>query len=239
MTLTKEQLNYAARDAYASLAIHQYLSAIDFPRRLPKSLTALVPVLLYNADNTVVIAEGQISVHFSDAQYDGFNITPSKTVIDVLKVLVPGGLVTSHAKCALNSFGPVPFTAIALRSHLRTFDPTTSFRVHENSGGQDSNFPDPKTLPSLPSAHLAEPEPSDDAAVPVGDLLVSDLLDPLPLDLTNTSVDAASAALGEKILEPEHEISNEPEFDSTLRSRVLKDPFHVFIMFYLSTSHPL
>ena len=237
LTLTEEQLNYAARDAYASLSIHQYLSSVDVPRRLPEKLTALVPVLLYNADNTVVIAEGQISVHLSDAQYDGFNITPSKTVIDVLKVLVPGALVTSHAKRALNSFGPVPFTVIALRSHLRTFDPATSF--HENSGIENSNFPDPETLPSLPSARLEEPEPSDDAAVPVGDLLAGDLPDPLPLDTTNTSVDAASAALGEKILGPEHEISNEPEFDSTLRSRVLKDPFHVFNMFYLSTTHPL
>ena len=59
MTLTEEQLNYAARDAYASLAIHQYLSTVDFPRRLPEKLTALVPVLLYNADNMVVIDSSQ------------------------------------------------------------------------------------------------------------------------------------------------------------------------------------
>jgi hypothetical protein len=52
-------------------------------------------------------------------------------------------------------------------------------------------------------------------------------------------VDAASAALGEKILGPEQEISDEPEFDSTLRSRVLKDPFHVFNMFYISATHSL
>ena len=163
-------------------------------------------------------------------------------MIDVLKVLVPGALVTSHAKRALNSFGPVPFTVIALRSHLRTFDPATSF--HENRNySQGSNFPDPKTFPSFPSARLEEPEPSDDAAVPIGYLLAGNLPDPLPLDPTNTdtllSVDAASAALGEKILGPEHKISNEPEFDSTLRSRVLKDPFRVFNMFYLSTTHPL
>ena len=51
-------------------------------------------------------------------------------------------------------------------------------------------------------------------------------------------MDAASAALGEKILGPEQEMPHELEFDSTLCSRVLKDPFHVFNMFYLSTAHP-
>ena len=53
------------------------------------------------------------------------------------------------------------------------------------------------------------------------------------------SADPASAALGDKILGPEPETSDEPEFDSTLRSRVLKDPFHVFNMFYISATHPL
>lgn len=239
ITLTEEQLNYAARDAYASLIIHQYLSTVDVPCRLPTKLTALVPVLFYNADNTVIIAEGQLSTRLGDAQYDGINVTSSKTVIDVLKVLVPGALVTSHARRALNSFGPVPFSIVALRSHLRTFNPATSF--HQDS----SNSPDLTlaTLPSLPSAPLEEPEPSDCAAVPVGDLLTGTLPDPLPLEPTSAdnllSVDAASAALGEKILGPEQEILDEPEFDSTLRSRVLKDPFHVFNMFYLSTTHPL
>ena len=247
MTLTEEQLNYAARDAYASLIIHQYLSTVDVPRRLPEKLTALalVPVLFYNTDNTVIIAEGQLSTHLGDAQYDGINVTSSKTVIDVLKVLVPGALVTSHARRALNSFGPVPFSIVALRSHLRTFNPATSF--HPDSSTAPDSDHSSSTLPSLPSAPLEEPEPSDAAAVPVGDLLTDALPDPLSLEPNDTdsllshnlSVDAASAALGEKILGPEQEIPNEPEFDSTLRSRVLKDPFHVFNMFYLSTTHPL
>lgn len=186
-----------------------------------------MPVLLYNADNTVVIAEGQVSAHLDDGRYDGINITSSRTVIDVLKVLVPGALVTSHAKRALNSFGPVPFSVVALRSHLWSFNPATSF--HQES----SNSPDPAILPSLSSAPLSleEPEPSNDAAVPVGDLLTGALPDPsslAPTDADNLlSVDAASAALGEKILGPEQEILHEPEFDSTIRSRVLKDPFHV------------
>ena len=242
MTLTEEQLNYAARDVYASLAIYQYLSTVDVPCHLPAKPTALQPVLLYNADNTVVIAEGQISAHFGDVQYDGINITPTKIVIDVLKVLVPGAIVTSHAKRALNSFGPVPFTVVFLRSHLRTFNPATSFQENDVCG-PGSNLPLSKMLSesSHPPAPLEEPEHGDDAAVPIGNLLSSDL--PNSLEPSNSdillSVDAASAALGEKVLGPEQEIPDEPEFDSTLRSRVLKDPFHVFNMFYISATHSL
>ena len=157
MTLTEEQLNYAARDAYASLEIYQHLSMIEVPCCLHANLTALAPVLFYNADNTVVIAEGQISIHLEDAQYDGINITPTKTVIDILKVLVPGAIVSSHKKRALNSFGPVPFTVVALRSHLRSFNPATS--LQENTTySQDHTLPDPETLPSQPLAPLDEPE---------------------------------------------------------------------------------
>jgi len=129
ITLTEDQLNYAARDAYASLMIHQHLSTIDVPCRLPSHLAALVPVLFYNSDNTVVIAEGQISIHFNELRHDGINVTPTKTIIDILKVLVPGAIVSSHAKCALSSFGPAPFSVVALWSHLRTFNPITSFQT--------------------------------------------------------------------------------------------------------------
>ncbi|KAF8815732.1 hypothetical protein BYT27DRAFT_7003721, partial [Phlegmacium glaucopus] len=186
-----------------------------------------------------VIAEGQISTHFNKSQHDGINITPTKTVIDVLKVLVPGAIVSSHAKRALNSFGPPPFSVVALRSHLRTFNPATSFQTDTS---ESSQYEHPLSLDAetQPSVHLEEPESSDDSAVPIGNLLASD---PLPTQPSASdillSVDPASAALGEKILGPDPDISDEPEFDSTLRSRVLKDPFHVFNMFYISASHSL
>jgi hypothetical protein len=188
----------------------------------------------------VVIAEGQISAHFGDVQYDGINITPTKMVTDVLKVLVPGAIVSSHAKRALNSFGPVPFTIVFLRSHLQTFNPATSFRENDVYG-LGSNLPLSEMLGPLAPPSLEEPEHGDDAAVPIGNLLSSDLPDPLEPSTSDIllSVDAACAALREKILGPEQEILDEPEFDSTLRSRVLKDPFHVFNMFYISATHSL
>ena len=87
ITLTHDQLNYAAHDAYASLVIYQHLSTIDVPHHLPSCLSALVPVLLYNSDNTLVIAEGQISTHFNESQHDGINITSTKTIIIFSKSL--------------------------------------------------------------------------------------------------------------------------------------------------------
>ena len=242
ITLTDDQLNYAARDAYASLVIYQHLSTIDVPRHLPSSLTALIPILLYNSDNTVIIAEGQISMHFNESQHDGINITQTKTVIDILKVLVPGAIISSHVKHVLNSFGPVPFSVVALRSHLRTFNPATSFQMLHTPSQQshDSVRTSPSDPGTYPLVHLEEPESSDDSAVPIGDLLISDLspTQPSAFDIL-LSADPASAALGEKILGPELEMSDEPEFDLTLCSHVLKDPFHVFNMFYISATHPL
>ena len=108
---------------------------------------------------------------------------------------------------------------------------------HTPSQQSHDSFRSPGTQPSV---HLEEPESSDDSAVPIGDLLASDLspTQPSASDIL-LSADPASAALGEKILGPELEMSDEPEFDSILRSRVLKDPFHVFNMFYISATHPL
>ena len=77
--LTSEQLQYAARDASASLMIYHKLQILNVPQPLPPgSLTSLTPVLLYSADNTTVIAQGQIAVnHLLKPSYDTINITPT------------------------------------------------------------------------------------------------------------------------------------------------------------------
>ena len=232
-TLTQDQLNYAARDAYVSLLLYQYLSKVNPPQRLPSNLTDALPVLVYNSDGTTIIAHGQVSANRNATVYDGIKLTPSKTVVDILEVLVPGAIISTHQKRPLNSFGCSPFSLVCLQSHLRTFNPAT-FRLPPPSLPTQSI--DPALLPSQ-SAMVGDHEPDDIGAVSVSELLENDL--PAALQTNPQIVNAASAALGEKILGPDPEIPNEPEFDSTLRSRILKDPFHVFNMFYLSTSHPL
>jgi len=62
-------------------------------------------------DNTVVIAEGQISTQFNKSQHDGINITPTKTVIDILKVIVPNIIAPknklNHAVCLREVFNSI------------------------------------------------------------------------------------------------------------------------------------
>jgi len=125
--LTQEQLNYAARDAYASLILYQYLAKVNPPQRLPLNLTDSLPVLLYTSDGTIV-AHGQVSTHRNASVFDGINITSSRTVVDILEVLVPGAIISTHQRRPLNSFGHSPFSLVCLRSHLRTFNPAT-FRL--------------------------------------------------------------------------------------------------------------
>lgn len=88
-------------------------------------------------------------------------------------MFVPGAIISSHGKHALSCFGPAPFSVVALRSHLKTFNPETSFRG--DTFRQDhSSLPDAGTLSSQPPVYLEEPEPNDNGAIPVGDLLASD-----------------------------------------------------------------
>jgi len=235
-TLTREQLDYAACDAYASLVIYKHLQQFDIPRWLPPTLTPGTPVLLYNSDNTTVIAEGQISTHHQVHDggtktnkiqvYDGINITPIKAIININQIHVPGALISSHGKRALTSFGPVPFALICLRSHLQSFNPAASpHKMTASTPNQGSNPIRPSRL-----ADIDELEPDDSGTISVGYLLTSNLS--TPSSEVPQSVDAKCASIGEKILGPEPKLQpNESEFDSTLHSNVSKDPFHIFNMF--------
>jgi ribonuclease D len=77
--LTSKQLQYAARDALASLMIYHKLQILDLPQPLaPGTLTSPTPVFLYSTDNKTVIAQGQIAInHLSKPSYDTINITPA------------------------------------------------------------------------------------------------------------------------------------------------------------------
>lgn len=241
--LTLEQLQYAAKDASASLTIYHKLQTLDVPQPLlAGSLTNPTPVLLYSADNTTVIAQGQIAVnHLGKPSYDSVNITPTRTVINVLEVLVPGAIITTHRKQALSTFGPAPFSVVCLRSHLRSFNPAqlpppAAPKLPQTHSQQDG-------LPTSESRNIDEEADgmenltaaSENDGIPVSGLLLNDLADP-PKDLPHI-IDGASAALGMKLL---GNVPKAPEtWDNQIRSRVLKDPFHVFNMFYISRRHGL
>ena len=219
--LTSEQKLYAAKDAVVSLLVYRELSKLDCPKLLPDSLHPFIPVLLLSADNMTVIAEGQISIHLTACRYDDINVTRTRTVIDILKVLVPGAKIKTHKDHSLESFGPPPFSVVCLKSHLRTFDPTAIPTVP------------PPTIPHAQGSSTAPvpalvPDEDEQEFASIGDLLNSDLSGPVLSDALRHP-DPASAALGDAILGP-----NPDSWDPTIHSRVLKDPWHIFHMFYIS-----
>jgi len=122
--LTSEQKLYAAKDAVVSLLVYQELSKLDCPKLLSDSFHLFIPVLLLSADNTTVIAEGQILIHLTASHYDDINVTYTRTVIDILKVLIPGAKIKTHKDHSLESFGPPIFSVVSLKSHLCIFDPS-------------------------------------------------------------------------------------------------------------------
>jgi len=97
-TLTAQQQQYAACDAYVPLLIYEKLSKLSVPCKLPEILVPLTPVLLYNTDNTTIIAKGQLLHKFDVKIFDGINITPTRMMIRVHEILVPGAIVPTHRK---------------------------------------------------------------------------------------------------------------------------------------------
>ncbi len=274
-TLTEEQVSYAALDAYASLAVYKELIKVDAPGRLPSG-TPLpsLPVLLYSTDNTRLIARGVISPRSSDARYDGISLTDKRTVVTVHEVLVPGAVVTTHQQRTLDSFGSTPFDVVCLRSHLRTYSPSTDDQVTESPHNDHPTTHPPS--PSLPasnpegresaeaagasqSAHAADLEEcsGDEDMVGLGTELLEERqgrqaadafqdISGLPgavgdgsLDqsmLSSFEVDSDGALLAQELLES---MSQAWDAEFPIRSRVLKDPWHVFNMLYISRTHGL
>ncbi|KAJ3725737.1 hypothetical protein C8R42DRAFT_574618, partial [Lentinula raphanica] len=168
-TLSEEQVRYAALDAYASLRIYEYLISVPTPLPLPPDSAPipLTPILLFGDDRSRLIARGCISEHYQPhGSYDSLTITDLRCVIEVQQVYVPGAVISTHKKMALESFGLPPFHILAV---------------------------------------------------------------------TDYAIDSQSQAEGDEVL---RKVALTP-WVTDMRSRVKKDPFHVFNMFYIPVAHGL
>jgi hypothetical protein len=252
---------YAALDAYASLHLYEKLSTIEIPQPLPQNPHPTTPVLVYSSDNTTVIARGAISIHMHDRVFDGINITSTRIVVDVLEVFVPGALITTHRNHALLSFGNAPFSIVCLRSHLRVFNPATSITLNTNDSvsqptgtqlqigsesGLLSHGSNLNTIeePSFDNSTNEEFIPSQAETGPsLGDIVTENNntanLPEIPSDYPH-DINHASAAEGQSVF---RSYSDNWDYvglwDSTVRSRFIKDAFHVFNMFRLPSTHGL
>lgn len=173
-----------------------------------------------------------------DRQYDGINITVTWTVIDIQEVAVPAAIVTTHAKKALSAFGTTPFTLVCLRSHLHTDSLFTSQNPPQASPS-DSLLPESLSsnyqsqcssrLDLLEAEWDSTPEPESNSD---SNTMLLDMDAPLPNSPPLHVPDPASQEEGQKMLQSIATVPCEP-----IQSQVLKDPYHIFSMPYISWVH--
>ncbi|KAJ7895035.1 hypothetical protein B0H13DRAFT_2339037 [Mycena leptocephala] len=222
--LSEAQLRYAALDVYACRCIYDSLSHIPIPSPLPPAAPVGTSVLLFNADRTRLLTRGKISA--TEGSYDNINITSTRSLVDITEVIVPAAIITTHAKHKLSDFVPVSFKLVCLRSQLRI--------------SADLNLPSvPPPVPSTAppnTTSVSEFTPVEsDGENGFGDLLEKELDSGdvhNPVALTSCESDTESKKTGLKVLaEAAH---NWSDWKTVIRSRVLKDAFHIFNMFYIS-----
>ena len=152
-SLTAEQQQYAATDAYLPLVLYHKLSTFSIPKNLPSTLTPLMPVLVYSTDNTVLIGRGHLSPNLYANSFDGVNLTKTRTLVDIQDVFVPAAIISSHGKRSLQSFGATPFSLVCMRSHVQIYNPLT-FNLPRTPNltvqpASDSTFVSGFTRPSI------------------------------------------------------------------------------------------
>jgi len=127
LSLTAEQQQYAATDAYLPLVLYHRLSTFLVPKHLPSTLIPLTPVLVYSTNNTIVIGCGHLSSNLHMNMFDGVNLTKTRMLVDIQDVLVPrlAAIISTHGKRLLQSFGATPFSLVCLWSHVQIYDPLT------------------------------------------------------------------------------------------------------------------
>ncbi|KAJ3816731.1 hypothetical protein F5880DRAFT_1618992 [Lentinula raphanica] len=224
--------------------LNKNLISIPVPSPLPSDAvpTSGDPILLFGDDRSRLIARGRISEHYKpQSSYNNINITDLRCVIEVTDVYVPGAVISTHHKRSLESFGSAPFHLVCLKSHLR---------VPHTTVPESTKSPMPIMM-SSPRLKTIAPEGVDDLmsmSTSLGQasdgnvgMLLLDNIDSLGHDnlpsvpLESFALDPKSKADGDEVFKAIAQMSWAPD----MRSRVKKDAFHVFDMFYISTSHGL
>ncbi|KAG6891629.1 hypothetical protein C0992_001314 [Termitomyces sp. T32_za158] len=246
--LTTDQIQYAACDAYVSLCLYNKISQSPEPTSISSTsnLADLVgqPVVVLTGDKKKIAARGVISKAVTHPSFDNINITLTRTVVSIQEIMIPATVMTQHRHQPLSSMGSVPFDVVVHRSHIRTFNDTTT-ALDTFTQSLSASLPDVPPPPLLMQNSIItdEPEtsPQDDSEIPVSDLLSTDNIPdgtPPPPPLNESQLeefqDPDSMKIGSEILGP-----RAPDSTSFIRSRVLKDVFHVFNMLYISRTHGL
>ena len=234
--LTKEQQNYVALDAHASLLIYQALENIQKLGNVPVDAPAGIPVAIYQNNSQKVIALGTWSNynHISTAVISGIRLTSMEAAVEVQKILVPGAKMTEH-NCLLSDFGPPPFTVVCKRNQVCLLSVDADFNITSHSTQEnpaETHSRSAELLHDNINDGLAEDNNSwlADADEEQNDDLVTDT------NHSSTAIlDRDSSEYGKELL---HELRNEKD-KGPIRSRVLKDVWHAFDMISIAKNHGL
>ncbi|KAJ7586237.1 hypothetical protein C8J56DRAFT_1052609 [Mycena floridula] len=244
-SLTDKQKEYAALDAYASLQLYQTIIAAPVPMSLPEHLEPLTPVILFHTDKARPIARGVISPECCSSIFDGISVIAARTVIEVQEVLVPAAIITTHYKKSLEDFGPAPFNLVCLRSHLRVLPPTPAF----NPPACDPSDPGLEQSDESPSFNFEALSGGGNDEIPEGESTSAGelLFDALTAedDQSDQYPEFQSSIAGSLMSDPSSKTeankidTDTSNWDTVIRSRVLKDIFHIFKMIYIPRGHGL
>ncbi|KAJ3553058.1 hypothetical protein NP233_g12733 [Leucocoprinus birnbaumii] len=249
-TLTQRQVEYAARDAYVSLALYREIICIPVPSPLPSDPQEGTTVFIYHdAHASRLIGHGHIITLPKDEERIGqAKLLKSRITVRVTQVLVPGAIIGTH-KQPLSAFGPPPFNMVVVRTHLRLH--------HDTDTPSQKKTPQPELLlsshpstpfrPPLPPTSVSEPtEPEVDPEMNHEDQWSStcDLLAHSETMGAPTEIEAIMANdMSESPPGPSDRCIDFGPIPSTwptyIRTRVVKDAFHFFKALVVPRSHGL
>ncbi|KAF7292549.1 3'-5' exonuclease domain-containing protein [Mycena kentingensis (nom. inval.)] len=241
--LSPAQLRYAARDAHASLLLYLEINKAPIPITMNANTKPGTPILLLTDDRKRVAARGVISSSTSTT-LNGINISKTRTIVTVQEILLPAVAINVNTKSgakrkALKSYEADSFDLVAIQSHVLVAPSvslsTPSSSSHPTLSESDTPTPDPPDLDidAETSALQAEFATVGEGIEEVDkeDGLPGDV--PSDFDPKSAERDPRSDAEGQKLLGTCY------DFAKLVRSRVLKDIFHVFHMIYISRTHGL
>lgn len=247
--LSQEQVEYAARDVYASWAVFQALTEVSVGVAVTAGTPAGTAVSLYGPDQSLIVAQGHIALE-RPKQYLGVNITPTRVLVVITEVfntghIVPGELLGTKKSTPLSLFPDAPFHLVCKAKHLRTRSAATE--THPTSTSPNRHAPTEHTDEMQASDRLAalSSSPSDTASEPVETFLQdeqqwhqdSDTVMPSDQLLSASQPDTLSASRAEAI---HSQLVTQPlDGSSIIRSRVLGDIWHLMDQFYISVQHGL
>lgn len=247
--LSSAQLTYAATDAYVSYALYRAMEPIPVPGDVAPDACDGTPVSVLQDDKSVVIAHGYIKDRQKHIQIRGRNLTVTRSVVEITKVLVPGALISLHDKAALASFGAPPFLIISPTRLLQT-RPASPLLPIPPPPNPSSSLPAPPNLPLVPhtpSTSSTALPPAVPAATALPNVTMAD---------SGLEADADHMVDGQLEDDPGRALSDEngehaikailAEFASKdivwatqILSRVLKDPWHAMDMVTVPRAHGL